>query len=61
MDKRAEIIHDEDIAERFVGPTAIERTSRSGFSGFRNVGGEQPIGGRGLGRTLERDCVPDRR
>lgn len=42
MDKRAEIIHDEGIAERFVGPTTIERR----FSGFRDVGGERPIGGR---------------
>lgn len=45
MVKQAEIIHGEGNFERFVGPTPIERASRIGFSGFRDVGGERPIGG----------------
>jgi len=45
MDKRTEIIHDMGNFERSVGPTPIERASRIGFSGFRDVGGERPIGG----------------
>ena len=47
MDKRAEIIRDEGSFERFVGP--IERASRIGFSGFRDVGGKRPIEGRRRG------------
>jgi hypothetical protein len=52
MDKRAETFHDGGNIERFVGPTPIKRASRIGFSGFRDVGGEQPVdrgkrGGRG--------------
>ena len=39
MVKQAEIIHGEGNFERFVGPTPIERASRIGFSGFRDVGG----------------------